>query len=94
MDMIMAKKRWTAGDTRKIVVSYDAFLETGAMIVTATVTSDAGSISGISTIESARKVQFFLAGGIANTVLTVTVQITDSFGQVVTDTIEYAVEAP
>jgi hypothetical protein len=94
--MLLARFDWTAGDKRLRTVNYDDFLADGVTLVTAAVTCPDSSvtISGIDIATNPRKATFFVAGGTVNTTFTVTVQVTDSTGQIVTDTIDFSVGAP
>jgi hypothetical protein len=92
--MILGSHRHTAGDTRLWTIRYGKWLDNTADIVSATVTSSSTTCTvGNSTILG-KDVQFFLIDGEQGETLVVTIQITDSFNNVKTDTIAYTVVAP
>lgn len=89
--MRLGVRPFTAGDKRKYSVSYDSFLAVGATLASATVTTpDVNvTISSINYVADPRAVSFFVQGGTHAVPFTVTVSVTDSTAQVITDTIDF-----
>lgn len=93
--MLLARKRFTLGNTTRYQVSYKRWLKDGTWITSATVTASATdvTISG-KTIVEGNSVVFYVAGASINEAFTVTLVISTSNSEVVTDTIDYITVAP
>jgi hypothetical protein len=91
---ILASKDHTEGDTRRWRIQYHKWLDNAAEISQVDVTSNSATctVSNISIL--GKEVIFFLSDGILGETLTVTVVMTDSFGNIKTDTITFHVVAP
>ena len=99
--MRIGKKFHTAGDTTRYWVDYFNWLEDGRTINPETGFSavlQAGSTVTDVTINqvtvTADKLYFFVEGGSVNETFTVQVQVTDTLGEVVIDTINFTVTPP
>lgn len=92
--MLLGSKQQTVGDTKRWRVNYSRWLDNTATLQSTTVTSSSSTctVSNVSIL--GYEVIFFLVGGVLNETLTVSVQITDSFGNVKHDTIAFTVLAP
>lgn len=98
--MLIGAKQHTAGNVRRFSVNYEDWLEEGRTLnqssgfsasnVTATVTDVV--VGTVST--TAKKLYFWVSGGSINEVFTVQVQVTDTLGEVVIDTIQFSVVQP
>lgn len=91
---LLASKQHTEGDTRRWTVNYACWLDNAAEIETI----DAQSSSTTCTVEDVSKsgpdIIFFLVGGTRNERVTVTLTMTDNFGNIKHDTIAFTVVAP
>jgi hypothetical protein len=92
--MILGSKNHTVGDTRLWRLDYDRWLDNTATIADATVTSSSTSCTASQVTVLGREITFFLTGGTLNETLTVSVQMTDSLGNVKHDSILFTVVAP
>lgn len=92
--MLLGSKKHTVGDVRKWIIDYSHWLDNAAEILSATVTSSSTTCTiGTHTVVG-REVIFFLEGGVLNEILTVTITMTDTFGNVKNDTLSFTVVAP
>lgn len=94
--MILARKQHTEGDVRQYFVHYDEYLRTGYWLTAASVTSSNPTdfqVSGVSILEG-HTVTFFVSGGVLNANYTLSLQATESNGEIDNDTIEFTVVAP
>jgi len=93
---LLASKAHTQNDTRRWVVDYGAWLDNTATISTITVTSSSTTCTVAAPVPTVlgSEVIFFLKGGVLGETLVITLAITDSFGNVKTDTISFYVVAP
>lgn len=99
--MLLASENIGVGDTRRVVVSYDGFLEKGEIIesVTATIavtTPAAASTIGTGPLAPARSVNdksitFYIVGAPNPEKCTVDIQVTTSLSQILNDTIQFSV---
>lgn len=89
--MTIAKRPLTVGNNKRYTINYGRWLPEGVTIVNKTVTASSANatISNI-TIKEIR-LNFFVSASVVNETFTVSVQITDSVGQVKNDTIEFTV---
>lgn len=93
--MVIAKRRVTESDRRRIVVDYCKWLCAGVWLTDALVTSGSTSstVDTVSVIEG-RQVVFFVNAGSTGETFSVTVKVTTSQGVTKTDTITFVVVAP
>jgi len=95
--MLLGTRNITQGDTRRVVLDYSGWLTTGVVLETITVSVPTGTTStvqGAVLTEDYRHAIFYVTGGILNENFTVAIQITDSAGETVNDTIVFTVVAP
>jgi hypothetical protein len=92
--MLLSSKSHTVGDTTRWVVDYTRALENTAAINSATVTSSSTTCTTNNEKTQGKEVEFFLTGGALGEALTVSVQVTDSIGNIRNDTIAFTVVAP
>lgn len=93
--MILARKNHTASNKVYWTVDYGNWLEDGVTLLGAAVsTTDTSVTLGTPVIEDGHKIRFFVQGGTLNQAFTVSVAITDTKGQIKTDTVEFTVVAP
>lgn len=92
--MLLASKIHTKNDTRRWVVDYSNWLDNTATITLANVTSSSTTCTIDKSSILGSEVVFFLKGGELGETLTVTLAITDSFGNIKTDTLSFHVVAP
>ena len=92
--MLLGSKQHTANDTRRWKVNYGRWLDNAATIEQCDVQSSSATctVGNISILGP--EVSFFLIGGALNERLTVTLVMTDNFGNIKTDTISFTVVAP
>ena len=91
---LLASKQHTVGDTRRWQVDYSAWLDNTATITTVTVKSSSTTCTISKSSVLGNEVIFFLTSGVLGETLTVTLVITDSFGNIKTDTISFHCVAP
>lgn len=91
---LLASRQHTENDTRRWRVDYSRWLDNTAMIDSATVTSSSTTctVTPPATVLG-NEVVFFLTGGILGETFIVTLVMTDSFGNIKTDTISFHVIA-
>jgi hypothetical protein len=92
--MPLASKRHTVGDTRKWTVDYERWLDNTVDIETIDVQSSSTSCTIQSSTILGDAVVFFLTGGNLGETLTVSLEMTDTAGNVKNDTIMFTVLAP
>lgn len=97
--MLLGQRTLTSGDVRRITIDYSEFLPKGVVLATATVTlSPIGITSsvGAPTLTDAKNgIYFNITGGTAlNEAFTATVQVTDTYGEVINDTLNFTVVSP
>lgn len=93
--MILGTKTLAQKDVRRYTIEYE--LDKGYTLVTATVTVPAGTVSTIGAVTldpKHQKVYFYVNAGAVNENFTATVQVTDTEGQTVNDTIAFVVTNP
>lgn len=93
---LLASKQHTVGDTRRWTVRYKKWLDNTVNIKTINVTSSSATCT-IGTPAPAivgSDVQFFLTGGVLDEVLTVSLSMTDSIGNIKNDSIQFMVVSP
>lgn len=93
--MQIARRSHTVGNKKRWIVNYCQWLGPGDTLSSCTVTSSSSTctVSGAAVLPSANKVVFFLNGGVLNETFTVSVQVTDSRGEIKNDTISFTVIA-
>lgn len=103
--MKIARKPFSAGATLRYVVDYQYWLQEGRTLsqvagaCTATLIADPDIVGSlvptnivVNQIEvTADKLYFFVAGGVVNETFTVQVQAKDTLGEIIIDTIDFAV---
>ena len=92
--MLLASRTHTEGDSRRWIVSYDRWLDNAAEIDEIEVLSSSPTCTVTESSILGRDVVFFLNDGIRGETLTVTVKMTDNFGNIKTDTIAFTVLPP
>lgn len=95
--MLLGSKTLAQNDKRQYTVNYSNFLDKGRVLVTATVTVPTGTSSQVGAVTfdpKQHKVYFFINAGAINENFTATIQITDSEGQRVNDTVNFVVTNP
>jgi hypothetical protein len=93
MSMI-ASRHHTVGDTRIWTINYEPWLDNAAVIETINVASNSTTCTASAGTISGPRVMFTLTGGVLNERLTVTLTMTDSFGNIKHDSIVFTVLAP
>jgi hypothetical protein len=91
---ILASKSHTEGDTRRWTVSYDDWLDNAAEIEQIDVQSSSVTCTISDPQVLGREIIFFLNGGMQGETFTVTLTMTDSFGNIKHDTLKFTVVAP
>lgn len=86
---LLGSKQHTVGDTKRWTVDYEDWLDNAASIETIDVQSDSDTCTIGSHEIDGPNIVFFLVGGTLNEQLTVTLQMTDSFGNIKNDTIAF-----
>lgn len=92
--MPVASKRHTVGDTRKWTVDYERWLDNTVDIETVDVQSSSTTCTIQSSSILGDTVVFFLTGGSLGETLTVSLQMTDTAGNVKNDVIAFTVVSP
>jgi hypothetical protein len=92
--MPLASKRHTEGDTRKWTVDYERWLDNTVDIETIDVQSSSTSCTIQSSTILGDAVVFFLTGGNLGETVTVSLQMTDTDGNVKSDVIMFTVVSP
>jgi hypothetical protein len=99
--MLIGNKRHTAGNKTRYEIDYEDWLDEGrtiqsssgfsaALAAGSTVTDvTVGQVSVTST-----KLYWFVSGGSINEAFTVQVQITDTLGEILIDTVNFTVDPP
>lgn len=92
--MILGSKQHTTGNTTRWRIDYSRWLDNTATIESADITSPSDLLTVDNLTVLGREVVFFLSGGELNKTVTLSVQMTDSLGNVKYDTILFTVVAP
>lgn len=92
--MVLARRRLTAGDKRLITVSYEYWLASGVTLAAALVTDNSANLTISAITVYADYITFFVQGGVVNESITLSIQTTDSIGEIKNDTVELFVVAP
>lgn len=96
--MLLDTRNIVQGDTRRFVIDYRDFLTKGYILATATATLTPGATSTVGAVtldETFTQVYMYITGGTAlNEIFTASLQVTDTDGQTVNDTINFTVVAP
>lgn len=92
--MLLGSKQHTVGDTRRWIINYDRWLDNTATIETVTASSPSTSLTVTTPEILGKDVQFFISGGNLNETATITLVMTDSFGNIKHDTLAFTVVAP
>lgn len=94
--MLIGRKTFSAGNVTRYGVDYGAWLLEGCTLVqsgfSASVLAPAPSdITVDQVVVTADHLHFFVSGGSVNETFTVQVQVTDTLGEIVIDTIDFNV---
>ena len=97
--MLLGQRNLTSGDTRRITIDYTDFLPKGVTLATATVTLTpsglTSSVQAPSLTDNKEGIYFLITGGSAiNEAFTANVQVTDTYGETVNDTLNFTVVSP
>lgn len=99
--MLVGSHTVATGDVRRVEIDYADWLEHGqhitasvATVLTAGVTSFVSNPVPPENSKKTRAIFFVHAGTVVNESFTVQVQVTDTLGQVVNDTVQFTVLAP
>lgn len=90
---MLGRKNHTAGARSRYTVVYSKWLEAGARITDATVTSSSTTATVDTVNVQPDRVHFFLNGGVVGEEPVVSLEITDSLGQIKPDTAQFLVIA-
>jgi hypothetical protein len=91
---LLGSKQHTVGDTKRWTINYEDWLDNAAVIQDIAVQSDSLTCTIGDSDISGPNVIFFLVGGALNERLTVSLTMTDSFGNIKHDTIAFTCVAP
>ena len=91
---LLGSKNHTAGDTKRWRLDYSRWLDNTAIITEAELELSSETCMVEDTTILGKEVVFYLVGGVQGEVLTVSVTLTDSLGNVKHDTIAFHVLAP
>ena len=92
--MTLAQRNFGVGDTRRVAISYKQWLATGAVLASVAVSIVVTVPPATSTVQNATLspdrtgVYFYVTMGVVNEQFTVVVTVTDTNGQVVSDTVD------
>jgi len=92
--MLVSSKQHTAGDTRQWTVQYDRWLDNTATIASVDISSDSVDCTVDTPVILGTDVVFKLSGGTTGERVTLLMTMTDSLGNVKTDTLKFIVVAP
>jgi hypothetical protein len=92
--MLLGSKTHTVGDTKQWTIDYDRWLDNAATIQTITAVSSSTTCTVSVPTILGHQVRFLVSGGTLNETCTVTLTMTDSFGNVKKDTLAFTVVAP
>jgi hypothetical protein len=92
--MLLGRKKHVSGARTRYTVDYSDWLETGARITTAAVSSSSATALVDTVSNQPTQVYFFLNGGVVGEEPTVSFTVSDSLGQIKLDTAEFLVIAP
>jgi hypothetical protein len=94
LPMLQMSKIHTAGNTIRWKVDYNKWLDNAAEIASMNVTSSSTTCTVGNIQILGRHIYFFLVGGAANEQPTVSLAMTDTFGNIKHDSIHFTVVAP
>lgn len=88
---VLGKRPHTVGNRKRFVVNYSRWLPEGVTIASQSETSSSltATVDGVTAKD--HHLTFFTNGGTLNETFTVSVQITDTLGQIKNDTVEFTV---
>ena len=100
--MLLGSRNIVSGDVRRITIDYTDFLPRGVVLATTTVTlmlNGAGtitsSVAAPMLTDNKQGIYFLLTGGSAlNEAFTANIQVTDTYGEKVNDTLNFTVVSP
>ena len=99
--MLLATQNITQGDVRRYVIDYSQWLNKGFVLASATVTlalttggAATSTVSGTVLDDSKTQVYTFITAGALNEAFTASLQVKDTDGQTVNDTLNFTVVSP
>ena len=101
--MLLGTRRIAVGDNRRITVDYSGFLPQGVTLNGKTValvlttpngSSPTSTVGAVSYDPTQSQIYFNVTAGVLNELFTANVQVTDTNGEIVNDTINFIVAAP
>ena len=92
--MLQASKSHTAGNTIRWRLDYKHWLDNAADIVTMNITSSSPTLSAGQIQILGKHLYFFLIGGNVGEQATISLAMTDNFGETKRDTLQITVVAP
>ena len=92
--MLLGSKAHTENDTKRWRIDYSRWLENPATIKSAVVTSSSLTCTVDDSVVLGKEVIFFLTGGMRGETLMVSIEMTDTDGNVKHDTIAFTCVAP
>ena len=92
--MLLGSKSHTEGDTKRWRIDYSRWLENPATIESAIVTSSSATCTVDDSVVLGKEVIFFITGGTRGEQVTVSIEMTDTDGNVKHDNIVFTVVAP
>lgn len=92
--MLLGSRQHTANDTRRWRIQYHRWLDNTADIDQVNVTSSSLTCTVNDVAILGKEIIFFLSGGVLGETAIITLVMTDSFGNIKTDTISFHVVAP
>ena len=97
--MLLGNRRLTSGDVRRYEIDYCEFLAKGAKLKSPTGYFPTGTtftsvLNSMFLDNTDTKVFVLITGGVVNESFTLTVQVQDTFNEVVNDTISFTITSP
>jgi len=92
--MLLARRPLTAGDKRLVTIDYQYWLASGVTLDSSIVTDDTTSVTITEITVLADYITFFVQGGVVNETVILSIQTTNSRGEIKNDTVEFFVLAP
>lgn len=89
--MAIAKRPLTVGNNKRYTLNYGRWLPEGVTIVSQSVSASSANVTISNVTIKEIRLNFFVTATTVNETFTVSVQITDSIGQVKNDTLEFTV---
>lgn len=92
--MQLAKASHTVGNRIRFIIDYSDWLDDGVTVSAGAVTSSSTTATINGTLAIDNKVLFYVNGGVLAETFTVSIQMTDSKGEIKNDTMAFTVVAP